>query len=92
MSKLKCNVIDRNDGFEVAEGQSEEACNAPSAVHGSFWCTANGDATLVYPCEKHLRALSRHRYDGKRSSWFELFYGDRSREVARKWPEVSNVR
>jgi hypothetical protein len=66
-----CNVIPRNDGYNVALKMNPQCCGQP-AVEVGIWHNDNrGVNTFVYPCERHASDFGLLPFDGVHKHWYE---------------------
>lgn len=80
MSAVKCNTIERNDGFNLSivfsggewiGDMGNVACNKPAEAVGR-WIRRN-EITFVYPCHEHLETYLDLPYEPAiQRPWFEL--------------------
>jgi hypothetical protein len=68
---LGCNVIPRNDGFNIARTVLSNCCGKPAVEVGLWYNTYRAEKTFVYPCVDHLPRLMELPFDGHHKQWYE---------------------
>lgn len=72
---LRCNIVPRNDGFNIGLKCAIQNCCMKQSVAVGVWCRylmRPTERTFVYPCREHLADLLELPYDGTHGTWFEL--------------------